>query len=813
MLTATGMLMTACKEPIDTGEYTFNEYVTTSPSNWNELTYRDANDTEILDYIVGNLFRFNFNFVNGKPVEGEYSVNYDAATKLEDVTATYAGDPKYNVPADAESGYAYKITLRGDLKWDDGTPIHAEDFVYSMKEQLNPLFLNYRADSYYNGSTVICNAQNYVKQGQSGIFASKSVFGGVYSEAIDDQLIFDGFYKDGAPGAEDSYIFSWFASKYSEYTSYANKYGVFIIPFLFGGISYDVATCVAAATAMDGKTFAEIKADPALKAHWDALIAWWQTDPGEELDFFITNYTFPVVDFSQVGLFQGSNENELIIVLDKTLELLKEDGSLSYKAAYNFSSLPLVKRDLFEANKVAPTTEGGLWTSTYNSSLESSASWGPYKLTFFQAGKQFILEKNPNWYGWNMPEIYGRDQYKTTRIVCDTLKDWNTAWLQFQAGDLASIGIDVSIAAEYKNSSRAYYTASDFVSSLQLQSSEEALRARNTPTTNKLLLLYPEFREALSLSIDRKDYANKVTTASLAGFGLFNSMHYIAVGEGLVYRNTDEAKRVICEAYGVNVDDYASLEEAYQAVTGYNLTLARERLTSAYNAALAAGDISATDIVELVVGGAELTESVQRQFDYLEAAFAKLAETTPLEGRLKLKLDCHYGDKWAEDFRAGAYDICTGGWTGAAWDPCYLIMAYLHEDYMYSVGWDTSSEMLTYNPWGDEEEGHGELTMDLLSWYECLNGISETYPYNWSEGLVPTSFRVGVLAQLEKAVLKAYYTVPIAYAFSAGLESYKCEHFVENYNTFMGYGGIRYLKYNYNDEQWEAVKGSFDYKI
>ena len=51
------------------------------------------------------------------------------------------------------------------------------------------------------------------------------------------------------------------------------------------------------------------------------------------------------------------------------------------------SSLPLVKKDLYESCKQAPTGGSTLWTSTYNSSVETTASWGPYKLESYQAGK------------------------------------------------------------------------------------------------------------------------------------------------------------------------------------------------------------------------------------------------------------------------------------------------------------------------------------------------------------------------------------------------------------------------------------------
>ena len=798
--------------PDPTKTYTYNDYLTISPSNWNELTYQDNNDTNILSPISGGLFTFDYKYDESyAPVPGAYTVQYDGATALEDVTAVYAGDPKYSVPEDAESGFAYKITLRNDLKWDDGTPINADTFVYTMKEQLNPDFLNYRADSFYGGSgTVIHNAERYLKQGQSGVFSAKGVFNGVYDESEDNDLIWDSYFN-ASDKDESAYLFSWFRSiNGSGYDSYMaeGSLGIFTIGFLYGGLSGSYTDYVALAAQMNGKTFAEIKADATMKAAWDEYIGWWQTEPGEELDFFITNYTFPLMEFEEVGFFKGASDNEIVLVLDKTLNLLNEDGTLSYKAAYNMASLPLVKPDLYESCKIAPATPDGLWTSNYNTSVETSASWGPYKLTSFQAGKQFILERNDQWYGYNMNQYKG--QYQTTKIVTDIYGDWNTAWLAFQQGDVGLISIDVSIADDYKASSRGRFTPSDFISSLQLQSSTDSLHEREAEGEDKDILGYVEFREALSLCIDRADYAAKVTTASKAGLGLFNSMHYIAVDEGLVYRETDEAKLAICEAYGVDPEDYDTLDEAYAACTGYNLTLAREKLEEAYAACKADGLISDTDVVRFVVGASEITESVQRQFDYLEAAFANLAEGTSLNGRLELVLDDSFGTKWATDFMDGAYDICTGAWTGAAWDPCYLISAYIDPNTAYSASWDTSEVPMTYNPWHDDDPEHN-LTLSLMDWYECLNGLSEIYPWDWSEGNVETSFRVGILAQLEKAVLKAYYSVPIVNAYSAALVSYK---FVANfnYNTFMGYGGTRYLKYAYDDAAWELVKDTFDYR-
>lgn len=146
--------------------YTYNTYTALSPSNWNELTYQDNNDLQIMSYIKSDFFEFDFEFdEEGNVVDGKYSVEYSAATKLEDVTKEYAADEKWGL-SENDKNRAYKITLRNDLKWDDGTAIKAEDFVYSMQQQLDPLFQNYRADSFYIGATIIHNAENYYKQGQ-----------------------------------------------------------------------------------------------------------------------------------------------------------------------------------------------------------------------------------------------------------------------------------------------------------------------------------------------------------------------------------------------------------------------------------------------------------------------------------------------------------------------------------------------------------------------------------------------------------------------------------------------------------------------
>ena len=179
---------TPAVEPATFKQAEYNTTTTTMPSNWNELTYADNNDTQIMSYIGSSFFDYDYKFENDQKynadgsvnkegiVAGAYTTNYSAATKLEDVTSSVDAKWGYTADQKAEGGYAWKITLRDDLKWDDGTPIKAADFVYSMKQQLDPAFMNFRANNYYD-TLKIKNSKTYFFQNQEGTYESVGSLG------------------------------------------------------------------------------------------------------------------------------------------------------------------------------------------------------------------------------------------------------------------------------------------------------------------------------------------------------------------------------------------------------------------------------------------------------------------------------------------------------------------------------------------------------------------------------------------------------------------------------------------------------------
>lgn len=98
-------------------------------------------------------------FVRGLTTDKLYRLSSDgaelspslAAEMPVDVTSEYAGNTRYGVPANAVRGYAFRIALNEAACWDDGTPITADDYIYSAEKQLEALTLLANVDAYFAG--------------------------------------------------------------------------------------------------------------------------------------------------------------------------------------------------------------------------------------------------------------------------------------------------------------------------------------------------------------------------------------------------------------------------------------------------------------------------------------------------------------------------------------------------------------------------------------------------------------------------------------------------------------------------------------
>lgn len=789
---------------------TYRTFTSVMPSNWNELTYQDNNDVQIMNYIKSSFFEYDYAFEGGLEgkynsdgtinkdaiIDGGYTTNYSAATKLEDVTSTVDAKWGYTDKQKQEGGYAWKITLRKDLKWDDGTAIHAEDFIYSMKEQLNPYFLNYRANTFYD-TLRIKKSKAYFNKNQTETYptvASKGYESIAAAAAAGEPLYIDVYNFYGAKGYVDAN-----GNEAPQWVSITDT------------TVYD---------SVDGWADTEKSDKFSGKSLFEGYGAYLEVGAQYEscLGIKVENNERDVT-WEDVGMYAVDTDS-FVVLLDKSYQLLKEDGSLSYLAAYYMESLPLVKKSLYESCKVAPVEGSTLWTSKYNSSLGTTASWGPYKLTAFQSGKAYTLTRNDNWYGYSMVE--NKNQYNVTAIECEKIEEPSQQWLKFLSGEVDGVSLDSDHIADYMHSKYVVYTPGTGTFGMQLYGKLSVLKESEN---NNGILAIDEFRQAVSLSLNRSDVVETIWPGtSVACFGLMNSQYYYDVENGGVYRNTKEAKEGLLRAYGFTESDgkwssgaiqNATLDDAYEALTGYNPVLAKELVKQAYAKLVAnAADYGYdnTKKITLVYGSSVDNAKQRERAQYVQKLLDTLCEGTELAGKIEVKFDASAGSKWSEAFRTGKTQIGFGyGFSGNPFNPFNIVGSFVDPDdsLNYHQYWDTKSVMMTLTlPAGDYDAAGETVTMSLCNWYYCLNGLATEKDapkkYNWDAGFAPADVRLKILAALEEQVIKKSYSIMLIGEYSGELQSPKFSQISYDYNTFMSYGGMRYLEVNYTDAEWTA---------
>ena len=184
-----------------------------------------------------------------------------------------------------------------------------------------------------------------------------------------------------------------------------------------------------------------------------------------------------------------------------------------------------------------------------------------------------------------------------------------------------------------------------------------------------------------------------------------------------------------------------------------------------------------------------------------------MTEGTKLAGLVKIEYFIFSVSNWSEQFANGEYDLCFSAWGQAAFNPAYLLCeTQISSVIRYAIGWDPTTVFVTVNATPDENHSDGVYTYNLEQWRLILQG-KEGCPVNFKNFSMED--QLAALGAVETAILKAYYSVPVFSRTSAELVSYKVNYGSNEYNTFMEFGGVRYMTYNYSDQEWENyVKGN-----
>ena len=791
-----------------TGDFTWKDSVSTLATNWNPHTYENADDSYPLDFIITGLYSFIFNDelnpIDGKDPYTGYVIVPEMAAAMpvdvtEDIKAQY-GD-KFGIPADAKTGYAYKIALNPNAKWEDGTVINADTYIYSMKQLLDPKLMNYRATDYYDGDLAIAGANAYAHSGRTVI---------TVNSADGDAMVYN--WADLTKGADGAYVtpkgekvffglkegYAWMGGNSLE--AYAGA----------GYIPEAVWTGLTDLADEEGYV-------PVTDAAIDLLYQFtgsdvWGNETKDQLGYYVSyEKTYDEFAWDGVGCLK-TGEYEITLVLEKSLS--------GFYLLYNLSGNWLVYEPKYEANK---KQVGDTFTSTYNTSVETTMSYGPYKMVSYQEDKAMRFEKNENWFGYNDGKHIYKDpedgkiypMYQTTAIDCQVVAEAETRKLMFLKGELMGYGLQAADFDTYRGSEYCYATPATSTFFLILNGHAEAIAQRegaedfDQNAYDLQCLTLTSFKQAMALSYDKELFASTVSPSRSGGYGLIGTTYIYDPETGARYRDTDQAKKALCDFYAVDTSKYASLDEAVASITGYDVEGARKFFKTAFDEAIAKGFITDTNgdgksdqTIKIEYCLSADSDFMTTTINYLNSALAEVLKTTPFEGKIQFTKSPEYGNAWFDKLASGMADTVLGGWSGSALNPFSLTDLYVNPDRAYDAGWFNAE---TVNL---EIEVKGEkITMTLKQWSDALNGAAVAIgdkTYNYGDGQADIDTRLSILAALETRILQTMNYIPMLEDASMALLSQQVYYVVEEYNPVMGRGGIAYTKYNYNDADWAA---------
>ena len=772
--------------PAVEGTYTYNYALAEFPTNWNYHTYQTNIDAEILDYISSGFYVFDYN----ETKDGYAMVDGMAVGDPVDVTADYVG--QYGI-VEGDTARAYILNLRQDLKWQDGTPITANDFVESAKRLLNPEAQNYRADGMYAGSVQIHNAEAYLKQGQVNM--TENNLAPTRYLVADLVKAEDGTYTtpDGIPMyiGTNFAMTDWLGGNTLQY--YVEGYG----DSMFDVASFEALNAMANEEGLVAATDETID----LLTKVITFSADWGESADNIPDYLVYEVTYPEVAWENVGWFAKS-DYELVFVMDAPL-----DG---FYLKYNLPA-PLVNIEMYDA---CASVVDGVYTNTYCTSAETTMSYGPYKLTSYQADKQYVLEKNEYFYDLS------EDTYQATSIVVDCVKEASTRLELFLQGKLDTFGLSKDYMDEYQMSDYCYYATGDSTFAMVFNPDAEALvtaQAAAGENINKTILTIKEFRQAMSYALDRNAFCLATSPMNAPGFGLFSGLIISDPEAGTAYRTTDVAKNVLAEFWGVSEEYgegklYADIDEAVDSITGYNLAKAQELFNVAYDAAIAQGLMDEDDVVEIKIGTPNNTTTFYNNgYEFLVNNYTEAVKGTKLEGKLQFSRDDTLGNAFADALKNNQVDMLFGvGWTGSALDPYGLIEAYVYTDNQYDDCTDFTAITC------DIEINGTVYTASVQDWQKIMSGAActitaadgSTMEYSCGTADKDPETRLAILGALEGAVLQNYNFLPIMDDASAQLRGQQIEYYTEEYIFGMGFGGLKYYTFNYTDAEWDAYVAS-----
>lgn len=766
------------KDYTDEKVYTYNDYIAgTTNMKWGTVNWETADDNYVVSKITSGFYTFYLN-----DTKDGWAIGCDLASELPvDVTSEYVGS--YGIE-EGDTAKAWKITLNPDACWEDGTPINADSYIYSYQQLLDPIMLNRRADSLYAGDFQIYGAKNYVYQGKTSFNA--------LGETVEDYL---------ANGGDESQL-------YVDVTSFWNVTAE-------DGSQY---VSITDETPIRDEAVEDENADEAYvsgKYLYETYLAPGCDYADNAADYVGTMQAYEAdYSFDNVGIFK-TGDYEIVFVTTSPV------SSPDYYVPYNLSSTYLVYEDLWESCKTYFNSNGdqvdadsddiASITTNYGTSAETTMSFGPYRLDYFELDKQITFTRNDNWFGYKDGKHTG--MYQADNISCQVIAEQSTALLAFLNGELDNVSLVASDMSTYGSSDYIRYTPQSYTTKLTFNTDLAKTTERGTQILTNL-----NFRKAFSYAIDRNTFAAAYTSAGSAGFGMLNNLYVYDPYTGATYRDSDGAKEALCNLYGMTWGedgDYEDLDEAYEAITGYDISYAQSVMQQAYDECVADGLYDGESSVEIELRVYQSDDVYVQMFNYLNSCLEAACEGTGFEGKVSMKMVVD-ADYYETNYSGGA-DMIFTTWGGATYSPwtvlyeCYCDASDGSGQQM-EYGFDTSAINVVIDVDG------ATFTQPLQTWALWADGDINTVLTSDDGSVTLDAFadysydtEAEIFGKLEYAFLSYYTTTPLYYRNSGSLVSQKGDFAVTQYIDLVEFGGIEYYTFDYDDTEWEAVKGSLTY--
>ena len=776
--------------------YTYHTYSTALGNNWNPHTWETNADDSIQSYLSSPFCTMSIK----DSENGVYQWIYEMATSIEDVTAEHRDDlVKYNVALaegdtveTAEKGYVFEIKLNPNAKWENGEAITADDYIYSMQQLLNPKMKNYRANLYYAGESAVAGGNAYYNAGSPIYAAMVPAYESDADYSYDlDQGIADGMVYVNV-GTDSMTLYNMSLSDLN------SNYGL--------GLTDEINQLAA-----DKNAYGYTKVTAENRELVETVIKTMLVNLFEVTDETEQN------NYVKEALFIDTGKVGELCDYDTTVGCYKvDDYTIRYvNAQYidinyfltSCTSTWLVYEPYYEAGK---DTTGTLVTTNYGTAMENTMSYGPYKIASLQPDKQIVFVQNENWFGYEKQEdgsllsmtnfdVDGEpvQQYATTSVVIDVM-DEAAAKQAFLKGELSDWAPSAEELVTYATSDRLYKVDETYTMSFFFNCGLENLKTMDASkgNTNSVVLSNINFRKAMSRAIDRAEYVT-ATEGYKPAYSLMNNLYYYDVYNDPTssYRNSDEAMQAICNLYGVQYGEgtpYATLRDAYQSITGYNLTEAKELFATACKELVDAGLYTEGADIYVRIGWKKgaIESTDNKQCEILTKQINAALEGTGF-GKITFEAVGNINDRYG-DVAKGEYAIGYGAWGGAAFYPFRNFQVYCDTD-QYSVNevgcWDPATETLTLNVNGED------VTMTWKDWSGALIGTGRFTDADFATKLYIT-------AQMEELYLQKYYRIPLAGTTASSLLSYQVDYYTDEYNIMYDFGGLRLMTYNYTDAEW-----------